>query len=71
MKCEICQAVVVLLDQYVEANATDEKINATLFALCMAVPEGEFRDLVREKRNTYLFIIETRFQTFLINELAI
>lgn len=46
LKCDICEGVIELLDKYVEDNATDEKINQTLYALCSGLPAGALRDLV-------------------------
>ena len=44
--CDLCEGVIEILDNLLEDNATDEKINQTLYNLCSGLPSGAFQDLV-------------------------
>lgn len=46
LACDVCEGVVELLDTLLENNATDEKINQTLYQLCSGLPDGALKDLV-------------------------
>lgn len=46
MQCVICEAAMELVDKLIENNATDEKINATLYRLCSGLPDGALKDIV-------------------------
>ena len=45
LKCDLCEAVLQLLDAAIEKNATKEKINATVYKICDSLP-GTLKDLV-------------------------
>ncbi|XP_069123595.1 uncharacterized protein [Argopecten irradians] len=39
-KCEICKAIIEIIDQYLESNQTKEAINDTVYGLCTNLPGG-------------------------------
>ena len=45
LKCDLCEAVLQLLDAAIEKNATKEKINSTVYQICDSLP-GTLKDLV-------------------------
>ncbi|KAL4240574.1 hypothetical protein ACF0H5_001366 [Mactra antiquata] len=59
IKCDICEGVVELVDKYIEDNATDEKINETLYQICSSLPDGAFKDICKEQVPTIMKIIES------------
>ena len=46
LACDICEGLIEILDKYIEDNATDDKINQTLYSLCSGLPDGALSDLV-------------------------
>jgi len=38
VKCELCELLVTELDKLIGDNATDAKINATIYELCSKLP---------------------------------
>ncbi|XP_053381659.1 uncharacterized protein LOC123562193 [Mercenaria mercenaria] len=59
--CDICEGVIQLLDQLLEENATDEKINQTLYNLCSGLPDGGFKDLCLQEIPTIMAAVEQGF----------
>ncbi|WAQ97105.1 hypothetical protein MAR_029795 [Mya arenaria] len=55
LKCNICELLVQELEKLIGANATDEKINATIYGLCDQLP-GTAASFVRTNRTYYTLI---------------
>ena len=54
IKCEICELIIQGLDNIVIKNASDEKINATIYTLCGDLP-GSARAFVSNSRILTIF----------------
>ncbi|XP_060558736.1 uncharacterized protein LOC132719018 [Ruditapes philippinarum] len=59
--CDLCEGVIEILDNLLEENATDEKINQTLYNLCSGLPSGAFQDLCMQIIPTIMTAVENGF----------
>ncbi|WAQ97104.1 SAP-like protein [Mya arenaria] len=64
VKCDICELLVQELEKLIGANATDEKINATIYGLCDQLP-GAAASFVRKSR-TYHTLIHSHNQYIVV-----